>query len=118
MALDDKHHLEGVLIPPGIFRIYLYDAHTHLLSPAEMKNASGKVQWGGSEDSPELPLTLGKDGKTLESVFDRELRFPLTLTLWLHLPGSPPDARPELFTFPFSHYTRDGELSGEAASQH
>ena len=105
MALDNKHHLEGTLLPPGKFCVYLYDAHTHPLSPAAIKQASGTVQWGESEDSPETPLMVGEEGQRLEAVLGKEVTFPVTLTLLLRLPGSPADARPELFTFPFSHYS-------------
>ena len=107
MALDGIHHLEGVLVPPGTFRVYLSDARTLPLDPARVKQASGTVQWGESEHAPEIPLVLGEDGQTLEAVFGNEVKFPVTLTLLLRLPGMPPDARPELFTFPFSDYSEE-----------
>lgn len=111
MALDNKHHLEGVLLPPGIFCVYLYDAHTQPLGHAELHQSSGTVQWGDSDGAPETPLRVDDDAHRLEAVLGQEVEFPVTLTLLLRLPGSPPDAKPELFTFPFSHYseqTSDG----------
>ena len=111
MALDNKHHLEGVLLPPGIFCVYLYDARTQPLGHAELHQASGAVQWGDSDGAPETLLAVDDDAHRLETALGQEVEFPLTLTLLLRLPGSPPDAKPELFTFPFSHYseqTSDG----------
>ncbi len=111
MALDNKHHLEGVLLPPGIFCVYLYDAHTQPLGHAELHQSSGTVQWGNSDGAPETLLVVDDDAHRLETVLGQEVEFPVTLTLLLRLPGSPPDAKPELFTFPFSHYseqTSDG----------
>ncbi|MBI4463999.1 MAG: hypothetical protein HY647_04780 [Acidobacteria bacterium] len=105
MALDDKHHLEGVLLPPAAFRVYLYDAYSRPLPPQELKEAEGKVLWGDSLDAPPIPLRLAADLQCLEAVLDTPARFPVTLTLVLKLPGSSPEARPELFTFPFSHYS-------------
>ena len=105
MALDGKHHLEGVLIPPRTFRIYLYDAYTRPLTPEQTKKARGTVQWGEAEDSQEVPLKLADDGRSLESVSGREFKCPITLTLLLRFPDSPVDARPEVFTFPFRNYT-------------
>ncbi len=111
MALDNKHHLEGVLLPPGIFCVYLYDAHTQPLGHAELHQSSGTVQWGDADGAPETPLVVDDDAHRLEAVLGQEVEFPMTLTLLLRLPGSPPDAKPEVFTFPFSHYseqTSDG----------
>ena len=111
MALDNKHHLEGVLLPPGIFCVYLYDAHTQPLGHAELHQSSGTVQWGDSDGAPETLLAVDDDAHRLEAVLGQEVEFPVTLTLLLRLPGLPPDAKPELFTFPFSHYseqTSDG----------
>ena len=84
MALDNMHHLEGVFEPPGIFRVYLYDAYTMPLSVAKMKKASGTVQVGDSPDAPKLPLVLSKDGKTLELALPN-VKFPFTLTVFLEL---------------------------------
>src|SRR5271165_5179838 len=39
MALDNQHHLEGVLLEAGIFKVYLYDAFTKPLSAAEVQQA-------------------------------------------------------------------------------
>ena len=33
------------------------------------------------------------------------VKFPVTLTLLLHLPGMEPDAKPELFDFTFMQFT-------------
>lgn len=104
MAMDNKHHLEGTLRPPGIFRVYLYDAYAKPLSKNKVKEASGTVQLGDSPDAPKIPLTLSKDGRTLEVALGKDVKFPFTLTLLLHFPDTLPNAKPELFTFPFSHY--------------
>ena len=104
MAQDNIHHLEGVLVPPGIFRVYLYDAFTRPLSSMDVMEAVGTVELGETT-AKQVPLRLAKDGRTLEADFGAEVSFPVTLTLHLRLPGSASDAKPELFTFPFSHYT-------------
>src|ERR1051325_7495638 len=43
MALDNKHHLEGVLDAPGIFRVFLYDDHTQPVNGAELRQAKMTV---------------------------------------------------------------------------
>ena len=107
MALDNKHHLEGVLLQSGTFKIYLYDAYTKPLPAAKVLQAHGTVQVGESADAPIVPLVVGKDGQTLEAALSKGLKLPVTLTLSLRLPDSRPDARPEVFTFPFSHYIEE-----------
>jgi len=107
MALDNRHHLEGVLLPPGIFCVYLYDARSRPLFGDALRQASGTVQWGGSLEAPETSLAPAVDGTRLETAFEGKLQFPLTLNLRMRLPGAPAGARPEVFTFPFSHFTRE-----------
>jgi hypothetical protein len=116
MALDNKHHLEGVLLPSRLFRVYLYDAYTKPLSAAKVNQASGTVQVGESADAPRVPLVVGKDGRTLEASLGKDLKLPVTLTLSLHLPGMVPNARPEVFTFPFSHFIAEETGSRPAVS--
>jgi hypothetical protein len=105
MALDNKHHLEGILVAPGTFRVYLYDDHTKPLKAEETRQASGTVQVGESDDAPKIDLTPGKKKETLEAKLGGGVKFPLTLTLLLHLPGMEPDAKPELFNFKFTQFT-------------
>jgi hypothetical protein len=105
MALDNKHHLEGVLLPPGTFRVYLYDDRTKPLKAEETRQASGTVQIGESDDSPKIDLAPGKKKETLEVNLGNGIKFPVTLTLLLHLPGMEPDAKPELFNFTFGQFT-------------
>jgi hypothetical protein len=106
MAMNNHHHLEGVLEPSGIFRVYLYDSFTQPLTPDKMEQASGKVLVGDDENAPEIPLTLSRDGKTLEASLGGNLKLPMTLTLLMHFPGMSREARPELFTFPFREYSK------------
>jgi hypothetical protein len=105
MSLNNIHHLEGTLLPPATFRLYIYDAYTLPLDPAKVKEASGTVQWGDSAGAPETPLVLSKDGRTLEASLGQEAKFPITLKLQLHLPDSRPEAKPEVFKIPFSRYS-------------
>jgi hypothetical protein len=104
MALDNEHHLEGVLLKSNVFKVYLYDAFTKPLPSSEVQQAIGNVQMGESESAPRIPLFVGKDGHTLEAAMSKNLRLPVTITLSLHFQDSAPNARPEVFTFPFSHY--------------
>jgi hypothetical protein len=104
MALDNEHHLEGVLLKSGVFKVYLYDAFTKPLPTSEVHQASGNVQMGESESAPRIPLFVGKDGHTLEAAMSKNLKLPVTITLSLHFQKPGPNVRPEVFTFPFSHY--------------
>ena len=72
MALDNKHHLEGVLLESNVFKVYLYDAYTTPLSPDKVQQASGNVQVGESDSAPKIPLVVGKNGLTLQTVTKRE----------------------------------------------
>ena len=105
MSLDNLHHLEGVLLPPGTFRVYLYDDHTKPLKADQVKLASGTIQIGDSEDAPKIPLGPGKKKETMEASLGADLKLPVAITLLLHLPGMAPDAKPELFNFTFSKFT-------------
>jgi hypothetical protein len=105
MALDNKHHLEGVLLPPGTFRVYLYDDHTKPLKAEATRQANGTVQIGENDDAPKIDLAPGKKKETLEANLGNGVKFPVILTLLLHLPGMEPDAKPELFDFKFTQFT-------------
>ena len=105
MSLDNAHHLEGVLLPPGTFRVYLYDDHTKPLKAEQTRLASGTVQVGDSDDAPKIDLAPGKKKETLEANLGAGVKFPVSLTLLLHLPGMTPDAKPEVFNFDFKQFT-------------
>jgi len=119
MALDNIHHLEGVLLRPGIFRVYLYDEYTKPLSAAKVKQASGTVQVGESADAPRIPLVVSEDGQNLECSLGKDLKLPVELIVSLHLPGLAPNAKPEVFTFPFSHFiVKDAPSQPPASTDH
>jgi hypothetical protein len=105
MAMDNIHHLEGVLESPGVFRVYLYDSHTKPLTKAQVKLITGKVLVGDEMNAPEVPLQLSADGLTLQMALPQGCPMPVTLTLLMRFPGMKKDARPELFTFPFAEFT-------------
>lgn len=114
MALDNKHHLEGVLLPPGTFRVYFYDDHTKPLKAYQMKEVAGTVQIGDAENAPKLQLSQGKKKETMEANLGGAVKLPISLTLLVHFPGMAPDARPELFSFTFTRFT-DEKGPGTAA---
>jgi hypothetical protein len=67
--------------------------------------AGGKVQVGDSDGASKVDLAPGKKKETLEANLGNGVKFPVTLTLLLHLPGMEPDAKPELFNFTFTQIT-------------
>jgi hypothetical protein len=105
MALNQIHHLEGVLDPPGVFRVYIYDAYSAPLGRADLEKTEAAVIWGEQDGAPEIPLRLNAEGNGMEVQAPTPVRFPITLTLLVRFPGSAPGSRRELFTFPFSHFT-------------
>jgi hypothetical protein len=107
MSADYKHHLEGTLVAPGIFQLYLYDAHTKPLTEQEARRASGTIQIGESETAPNIPLTPGNKKEMLEAHLGDRVKFPVTVTLHLRLPGMVSSAKPELFNFKFTKFTEE-----------
>ncbi len=114
MSSDNKHHLEGVLVAPGTFRVYLYDEYTKPLKAEETRLASGTVQVGESDNAPKIDLAPGKERETLEANLGSGVKFPATITLHLHLPGMKPDAKPELFNFKFTQFTDERGLGSRS----
>ncbi len=117
MALDFRHHLEGTLTGPGMFQVYIYDARTRPLDPERVKKAEGAVFWGEFPDPPGIPLKIGEDEGVLVAELDREVEFPLTLTLLLRFPGSQPDTEPELFNFIFDEYSKSSAIEESGAGE-
>ena len=105
IALDEMHHLEGTVTPPGLFRVYLYDAMTIPLDSERIMQASGTLHWGEFPDPPGIPLKIGKEEGMMLAELDRGIEFPLTLTLLLNFPGAP-EGESELFNFIFDEYSK------------
>lgn len=114
MSLDNVHHLEGVLLPPGTFRVYLYDEYAKPLKLEQVKLASGTIQIGDSEDAPKISLGPGKKKESMEASIGANPKFPVAITLLLRLPGMAPDSKPELFNFTFDKFT-DENAAGSSA---
>ncbi len=117
MALDEVHHLEGTLSAPRMFRVYLYDAMTMPLDSESMAQASGTLHWGEFPDPPAIPLKAGNEEEMLMAELDREIEFPLTLTLLLNFPGAA-EGDSELFNFIFDDYSKPSAMEGAGGMTH
>ena len=117
MALDEVHHLEGTLSSPGVFRVHLYDAMTMPLNDEKMQEASGTLHWGEFPDPPGIPLKVGHEEGMLMAELDREVEFPLTLTLLVNFPDAP-DGESELFNFVFDEYSKPPAMEGSEGMSH
>lgn len=103
MAPDRTHHLEGVLLPAGTFKVYLYDDYTR---PIPAKGFEAVMQVDGLQEAQKLELLHDPNDGTL-SFRDLPVNgFPVELTVWITFPaaaGSPP--RTELFNFSFDGFS-------------
>jgi hypothetical protein len=118
MALDNEHHLEGVLLEPRIFRLYLYDSQTRPVDALRLSATKATVFWGEYTEPPGMPLAPSSDRAALEALLDRTPEFPVTLTALVAFPGQRPDQKPELFTFTFDHYARTAPKQESDPAQH
>ena len=103
MAPDRAHHLEGVLLPAGTFKVYLYDDYTR---PIPAEGFEAEMQVDGSGEASKLKLFLDAADGTLSIRDLPALRFPVDLTVWITFPGrsgAPP--RTELFSFSFDGFS-------------
>lgn len=107
MALDEKHHLEGALLPSGVFAVYVYDAYTRPVSPRQLRRTDATVIWGDADNAPRTHMAPAKDGSRLETRLAKRPKLPIELTLLVHFQGESRKARPELFTFPFKRFVTD-----------
>ena len=82
-----------------------------------MKQASGTVQIGEAPDAPHIPLKISPEGTTLEVALGKDMKFPFTLTLVMRFPGSPQNEKPEVFTFPFSHFSGNSHPQAHGAAE-
>ncbi len=117
MALDEMHHLEGTLTSPGLVRIYLYDTMAMLLDSEGVQETSGTLYWGEFPDPPGIPLKVGNEEGMLMAELDREIEFPLTLTLLVDFPGAP-EGDSELFSFIFDEYSKPPVMEGSGGMSH
>ena len=117
MALDEVRHLEGTLSSPRMFRVYLYDAMTMPLNDEKVQQASGTLHWGEFPDPPGIPLEVGHEDGMLMAELDREIEFPLTLTLLVNFPDAP-GGESELFNFVFDEYSKPPAMEGSDGMSH
>jgi hypothetical protein len=109
MAPDSWHHIEGVYLPSGVFRLYLYDDFTRPLSLAKVRAISARIVTKQQFD-PATRTTkevsavpLVRNGRYLEG---RIGALPLPAQMSAKVKFEP--AAPEhLFDFTFDAYSKD-----------
>ena len=102
MAPDRAHHLEGVLLPAGTFKVYLYDDYTR---PIQANGFEAVMQVDGPGEVRKLKLLHDSRDGTLSFRDVPVESFPVELTVWITFPGSPP--RTDLFSFSFEGFSSD-----------
>ncbi len=104
MSADQRHHLEGTFVAPGIFRVYLYDNMTRPLavdSGVSVRVTQADVN--ARPIGPSMPLTPGMrpDGSTFEAKIPGAA-FPLRIKLFITFK---PGDREQVFDFVFKDYS-------------
>jgi hypothetical protein len=104
MAPDRTHHLEGVLLPAGTFKVYLYDDYTR---PIPATGFEALMQLDGPAEARKLKLFVDSADGTL-SIRDLPVKqFPVDITVWITFPGrSGGLPHTELFSFSFDGFSR------------
>ncbi len=113
MAPNGRNHLEGVVLRPGILKVYLYDEYTQPLPAASFKATLAPRLTGASK---RVPFTLAGDGTLVTSLATPS--FPLALDVWITFPRTNGvEGSTDLFTFEFERFTdeRAGVTSAVAA---
>jgi Cu/Ag efflux protein CusF len=101
MAVDQWHHLEGTLVQPGVFRLYLYD---DMARPLAASQVSGRITIGDTTE-PSIPLVFGKsaDHSTIEAPV-ANVTFPFSVKAFVKFK---PTDKEQVFDFTFKNYSRE-----------
>ena len=103
MAPDRAHHLEGVFLPGGTFKVYLYDDYTR---PIQASGYAAEMQIDGVGEARKHPLLLDAADGTLSIRGLPVERFPVELTVWITFPGrAGTHPQTELFNFSFGGFS-------------
>jgi hypothetical protein len=118
MAPDNWHHVEGVYLPNGVFRLYLYDDFTKPLPLAKMTPIKARVVTQQTYD-PATRTTkeitafpLVRNGRFLEA---RVGTLPLPLRMSAKVKFDP-TAPEHLFDFSFDDYSKDPAAAPRATT--
>lgn len=101
MAPNGRNHLEGVLLAPGIVKLYLYDEFTR---PLDAKSLVAELQLRDVPDAAPFALRPAADGTLCATL--PAFSFPLALDAWITFPRSKrsPESR-DLFSFEFDRFS-------------
>jgi hypothetical protein len=104
MASDSTHHLEGVLLPNGTFKVYLFDEYTRPIP------ATGFAAWmhvDGTDEAHKLALEHDAEDGTLSYRNLPVSTFPVDLTVWITFPArSNASPQTDLFNFSFPGFSQ------------
>ena len=115
MASDHWHHVEGALVSPDTFRLYLYDNFTQPIPPSGIAGTLSIVSQTDSGETAEeaAPIPLADLGSGLLEARVAGIKLPLEVVLRLTL--RPDAVEPERFDFRFERLSLDRpELLGAA----
>ena len=101
MAADKWHHLEGTHPESGRFRVFMFDNFTR---PIDAKGMTGRVAVldEANAEVSSAPLTLSKDGRTLDASIKAPL--PLKVAAFVKFDEKTPEQR---FDFAFQEYSKE-----------
>jgi len=109
MAPDNWHHVEGVYLPNGVFRLYLYDDFTRPLPVAKITPIKARAVTQQTYD-PSTRTTketaafpLVRNGRVLEAKVGT-LPLPARVSAKVKFDGSPAE---HLFDFSFEDFSKD-----------
>lgn len=104
MAQDQWHHLEGTLVPPGIFRVHFYDDMTRPLAVNGISARVAKANDNAEEIGPPVALRAGDNkGGTMEALIGGMV-LPVNLKLHVQFTG---DGKDQAFDFTFPAYSKE-----------
>jgi Cu+-exporting ATPase len=109
MAPDQWHHLEGILLPDGVFRLYLYDDFTR---PIAAGGVRGEIALEDGEREVLLELAPADGGAWLEARDPRLEKTPIALSARLHFAQPPGES---VFDFRFERAVDPGLAEAPAS---
>jgi hypothetical protein len=110
MAADNWHHLEGIYLPPGIFRLHFYDDFTKPLPVAQVRAMKAEVVMKDPRTGEQKSVPLVRSGRYLQATIGK---LPVPAAMYAHVQFKP-DAPHNRFDFTFDDYSREPKATPTA----